>query len=393
MRSALAILIVLALLAAAAGVAWWYWPRGPEKDPMRLALLESALSEFNAKHYDRATALLNLRAAQVAPTALDWMLRARIAEARGLLAEAIDDLQHIPDSDEISSQAWLKAGQIEVARSRTRAAEAAYRHALKLNPEQFQAYRELAYLFALQHRKAECDAQFRALAQRIPMSHIMAFAWCQNYCELWDPNEAIPILTRFVTADPTDRHSRLALASCYETANKLDRAADILSPLPDSDSDARALRVLLAINRGEIETARKLARDGPPDHLRLNAYRGQLALPGDPSLAAAYYRSALRQDPDDRHALQGLGVSLRKLGDPKASEYLDLAGRHDKLRRTIQNSVSTIHTDPKLFWKLGQICESLKRLDEARIWYQLAIQRDPLDSQAQQALDRVRQAA
>ncbi len=389
MRWRLAALLGVVLLAVGAGVARWRWPRAPQKDPTRLALLGSALSEFHAKHYDRATAILNRRAAEVAPTSLDWMLRARIAEAQGLLAEAIDDLKHIPDSDEISSQAWLKAGQVEVARNRARAAEAAYRRALALNPEQLQAYRELAYLFALQRRKAECDAQFRALARRIQMGYILAFAWCQNYCELWDPKEAIPILSRFIATDPTDRVSRLALASCYETSNQLDLAAAALSPLPESDPDARALRITLAIDRGEIEIAGKLARDGPSEHLRLNVCRGKLAFASDASQAAAYYRSALRQDPEDRDALHGLGVALRKLGDPKAGEYLDLAALHDKLRRTIQDSVTTIQTDLKLFSKLGGICESLHRLEEARIWYQLAIERDPLDVPSQQALSRV----
>jgi len=221
----------------------------------------------------------------------------------------------------------------------------------------------------------------------------MAFAWCQNYCELWDPKEAIPILNRFITEDPADRYSRLALVSCYKTDHKFDLAAEALSPLPDSDPDARALRIALAIGRGDIEIAQNLARDGPADHLRLNIYRGQLAFPGDASKAAAYYLSALRQDPEDRDALHGLGVALRKLGDPKAVEYLDLAARHDKLRRTIQDSVSTIQTDPRLFSKLGVICEALSRLEEARIWYQLAIERDPLDNQSQQALNRVEQAA
>lgn len=391
MRWRRATVLAVVMLAIGAGLARWRWQRGPEKDPMRLVMLQSALKEFNAEHYERATALLNRRSAEVAPTALDWMLRARIAEAKGLLAEAIEDLKHIPDSDVIGSQAWLKAGQIEVARNRARDAEAAYRRALALNPDQVQAYRELAYLFALQRRKAECDAQFRALSERTPANYIRAFAWCQNYCELWDPKEAIPTLGRFIAADPSDRHSRLALAKCYVTSNQLDLAADTLHPLPDSDPDARALRVRLAINRGEFELAQNLVRDGPPDHVRLNVYRGQLAFPTDAGKAAGYYRAALRQDPEDRDALHGLGLALRKLGDAQAGHYLDLAERHDKLRRTIQASVTTIHTDRKLFATLGEICESLQRLEEARIWYQLAIERDPLDTQSQQALSRVKE--
>jgi len=55
--------------------------------------------------------------------------------------------------------------------------------------------------------------------------------------------------------------------------------------------------------------------------------------------------------------------------------------------------VLTSETDPKLFDKLGEICESLHRREEARVWYQLAIGRDPLDSRAHQALARLDQAA
>lgn len=65
------------------------------------------------------------------PTPLDWMLRARIADSQGRAEEALDFLTHISDSDPISSQAWLKAGQIELARHRAAAAaETAYLHSL-----------------------------------------------------------------------------------------------------------------------------------------------------------------------------------------------------------------------------------------------------------------------
>jgi tetratricopeptide (TPR) repeat protein len=386
-----AAILAVVLLAAGVALARWGWPRGPQNDAARLRLLESAFNEFNARRYDRAMALLDRRAAEVAPTALDWMLRARIAEARGLLDEAIDDLKHIPDSDETGSQAWLKRGQTELARNRAEAAEAAFRRALDLNPDQAQAYRELAYLYALQRRKADCDAQFRALAKRIPLTYVHAFAWCQNYCELWDPKEAISILGRFVQTVPSDRLSRLALATCYLTSNQLGLALETLRPLPDSDPHARAIRVKLAMDRGEFEAAQQLADDGPKDHARLNVYRGQLAFLTNAAKAAEYYRIALRQDPEDRDAIHGLGTALRKLGDAQAGHYLDLAARHDKLKRMIQTSVTTLRTDRKLFANLGAVCESLGRLDEARVWYQLAIERDPLDSQSQRALSRVSQ--
>ena len=42
--------------------------------------------------------------------------------------------------------------------------------------------------------------------------------------------------------------------------------------------------------------------------------------------------------------------------------------------------------------QFGRACESAGLLDEARGWYLLAIGRDPLNAEAQQALQRLREA-
>jgi tetratricopeptide (TPR) repeat protein len=382
----------LAILACAGVAAFRARRDGQTRDPTRLDLLYAAWAEFNAQRYNRAKAILDRRAAAVSPTALDWMLRGRIAESEGRLDAAIDYLKKIHDTDAISAQAWLRIGQNEHTRHRARAAEAAYLHAVMLDPNLIQAHRELAYLYALQRRHAECDFEFRALARLMPLDHILTFAWCQNYCRLWDPNESRKVLTAFVAEDPDDRDSRLALAMSYQLTNELDRAEEVLRALPDSDPDVRALRAQFAIERGEIETAEVLVREGPGDHARLNVLRGQLALhAGKTRHAVSFFRAALGKEPEDRDALQGLGLAIRNLADPEANKYLDIAARHDLLRRTIRDSVTTIKTDPRLFVKLGEICESLNRREEARAWYRLAISRDPLDTQAQQWLTRIEQ--
>ena len=110
------IAVLLVALAVGATVVVRLRGRVSPKKPQRLDLLYAALNEFNAKSYDRATALLDRRAAEHEPTPLDWMLRARIDESQGRLVQALGHLKHIPDTDAIGSQAWLKAGQIELAR-------------------------------------------------------------------------------------------------------------------------------------------------------------------------------------------------------------------------------------------------------------------------------------
>jgi tetratricopeptide (TPR) repeat protein len=383
----------LAILACAGVAAFRTRRDGPTRDPKRLDLLYAAWSEYNARRYDRARAILDRRAKDVSPTALDWMLRARIAESQGQPDEALDHLSKIPDTDAISAQAWLLRGQIVHSRHRARAAEAAYRHAVKLDPNLIQPHRELAYLYALERRSAECDAQFRALARLMPLDYVLAFAWCQNFCRIWDPNEARKVLTAFLIEDPDDRASRLALATSWQLTNQLAEAEAELGPLPETDPDARALRAQFAIERGEPERAEALVREGPADHARLNVLRGQLAMHARQSRqAVSYFQAAMSKEPEDRDAIQGLGLALRRLADPQAQQYLDLAAKHDLLTRTIKESVVTIHSDTRLFFKLGEICESLNHLEEARVWYQLAIGRDPLDTPAQHALTRVEHA-
>src|SRR5262249_15121795 len=237
--------------------------------------------------------------------------------------------------------------------------EAYYRRALALDPSLTQPHRELAYLYALQRRKADCDAEFRALARLMPLDYVLAFAWCQNLCGIWDPYEAKKALTQLVAADHSDRLSRLALATSFRLINQPEEAEKVLRTLPDSDPDALALRARLALDRGEVEAAEELVRHGPEGHAGLALLRGDFALHnGDPRRAETCFRAALGSDPDDRDALRGLGMALRKLGDPETGQYLDLASRFDRLRRTIVDSVTTIRTDPDLFYKLGEMCES-----------------------------------
>jgi tetratricopeptide (TPR) repeat protein len=227
----------------------------------------------------------------------------------------------------------------------------------------------------------------------MPLDSTLAFAWCQNFCGLWDVEGAQKVLLQFIAEDSTDEISRFALATSYALTGQIDEAKSVLQPLPNSDPDNRALRVQLAVDKGDLEEAEKLVKEGPADHTRLNFFRGRLALQhNDPRSAAAYFEAALRKDPEDRDAIQGLGMALRLLGDPRFKDLLQYTFRHDELKRLIKDSVTTIQTDKKIFFKLGEICESLSRLDEARAWYRLAITRDPLDTQAQVRLTRLDQA-
>ncbi len=109
--------------------------------------------------------------------------------------------------------------------------------------------------------------------------------------------------------------------------------------------------------------------------------------------AAEFFREARRRDPQDRDAIQGLGTALHRLHDPQSKELLQIVALHDEMKRLIIACGNAIRIDIKVFPRLGKICESLGRPDMARVWYDVAIASDPLDSGAHQGLARLRRPA
>jgi tetratricopeptide (TPR) repeat protein len=243
----------------------------------------------------------------------------------------------------------------------------------------------------MQHRQRECDSAFRALAGLTDLEYQRAFVWCQNACDIWNPEEAGARLERFLNADPSDRRSLLALALCHLRSGKPDLAEQLLAPLPSPDPDALAVRAEIALERGDEATALALSAPGPGDHPALNLLRGRLALGRHkPDDAIRHFRLALESEPGSRDALHGLGQALRMRGDHAASQpYVDQANRRDALKRMILEVRPGTIPEPRLFFKLGTACEAIPLPREAATWYRLAIGRDPLDAEAQRALARL----
>ena len=174
--------------------------------------------------------------------------------------------------------------------------------------------------------------------------------------------------------------------------DRLGEARRILAPLPDSDPDARAARVLLAMDQGALDAAGKLLDEGPADHPGLARLRGQLALRRhDGEAAVRAFRFAADADSTDRLAIHGLGTALSMLGrTDEARLYLESARRHDKLWALVSRAATTEgEKDPAMPRELGLACAAIGREMEARAWLRLAVRRDPGDSEAQEALYRL----
>ena len=326
------------------------------------------------------------------PTALDRMLRAQLSMARGQTDEAIADLDRVPDDHKMGAQARLQTGQLELRRNRYQAAESAFRKALVIDPRMVPARRELVFIYGMQLRRPELNATFRALSELSPLTYPEVFLWCLSRGVSWEPEEIAETLAKCIEADPNDRWARLGRADALRELSRFDEAESVLAPLPGSDPDARAARVRIALDRGDPSAAEALLESGPSDHLGLALLRGRLALVhNDGKEAVRQFQAAYHQSPNLREAILGLGQAYQMVGDTAAATpLLEEARKHERLGTLVQRAaVEANRSDPALIRDLGDACAAVGRIPEARAWYNLAISRDPLDTQAQQGLARL----
>jgi tetratricopeptide (TPR) repeat protein len=388
---AAAILLPLAILGVTAK-----WPR-TRVDPQLLwneahnALQSGDLAAAEAK----LASIRRLRA----PTSFDWSLTAQIAITNGRPDEALSALDHIPHDDALAAQGFLLAGRVERQRNRMPAAEAYFRKALNRDPVLIGAHKELIYILGLQLRRREVDAEFKILARLTALTHQELYTWGVTHFNflynVWAQDTA-EHLESFILADPGDRYSRLSLATLLVKAPGAEaRLEQILEPLSRSDPEATALLIESRFEHGRVEEAIAMLQGTSTEHPKLARIRGRVSLMrGDLTAAIRYFNAALTEEPYDRISVSELGKALVLAGDKSAAEsYLTRARRLDTvytlLSRVRQPDRENQASDLTQF---GGACESAGLIDEARGWYLLAIERDPLNAEAQQALQRLRNA-
>jgi tetratricopeptide (TPR) repeat protein len=118
-------------------------------------------------------------------------------------------------------------------------------------------------------------------------------------------------------------------------------------------------------------------------------------LRGDHSAAIRHFEAALTEIPYDRVSFTELGKALLLSGEKSTAEaYLARAKRLDDVYNLI-NRVSRPNQENQApdLTQLGRTCEAAGLTDESRGWYMLAIAREPLNAEAQQALRRLQDRA
>ncbi|MCA1684710.1 MAG: tetratricopeptide repeat protein [Planctomycetia bacterium] len=380
------------LVGSAVILAWSVraWTK-PGEDPD--SLWRQGQVALQANRFERAEAALAGLGRLRPPTPEDRLLKAQIDIARHRDDRAISGLLKIPDGHRMAAQARMLAGQVELRRKHVRAAEACFLAAVRLDPGLVQAHRELIYIYGMLLRRPELHAEFLALSRLVPLTFDNAFHWCLTRNAVWDAKEITEQLRSYITADPSDRWSRLALAENLRRVGRRDESESVLGPLAASDPDARAVRARLALDRGDERAAEALLSEGPEDHPELARLRGRFAMARrDGPAAVKHFRAAYKAEPDYRDTLFGLGQALTMVGDAAAAApFLAAARDLDAFGSVLQRAAGTSgRDDPKLLLDLGAACEKARRYPEARAWYHLAVDANPLNPEAQKALFRLK---
>jgi predicted Zn-dependent protease len=386
-------LAALGLVLALIAIGIWGYRSLRRKGTSPDDLWAQAQADLSAGRYDRVEEAVARLTRLREPTQRDWFLRAQLAVVRNRPEEALADAARVSDDPEMAASARLLAGQVELRRDRLRSAERMLRAAIGIDPALVQPHRELIYIYGLQLRRAELNSEFLACSTLKELTFQEAYHWCMLRTESWNPYAAALILAKCVAADPGDRWSRLALAENNRRMGLLDEAESALTGLGADDREALAARARIAFDRQEDERAERLLAAGPADDPALALMRGRLALARRDSAAALHhFRIAYAADPDRRETLSGLIAALLRTGDEKAATDLrEIAAKREQLGSLTQRAaMDGAEHDPVLPRELGAACAAVHRNPEARAWYKLAIARNPLDSDSQQALFRLR---
>ena len=221
-----------------------------------------------------------------------------------------------------------------------RSAEEWFRAALKLDSKLIQAHRELIYIYGMQLRRPELNAQFLALSALTPLTSDNVFHWCLLHTNSWDPGEAVATLVRYVAADPDDRWSRLALAENYRRMGRFDQAESVLSPLAETyDSEATAIRAQIAVDTQQEDRAEQLLALARNDDPALARIRGRLSAletrqPGRP----ASLQDRIRSRPRGPRGSVRPRAAPRASGDSKAAAAVPRDGPQARAAKHARSS-------------------------------------------------------
>ena len=362
----------------------------PERNPDRL--WQSVQEDLKNGRLDRAEASLN-RLLELRPAADEqWLVLGQLAMTKGNDGLALESLARVSDRHPMAAGARIWEGTIELKNQRARKAEAAFLRALRLDPRDTTARRQLISLYCIQRRRRELSEQFAVLSRQTALNFDQMMLWGSSLASSWDPDEVCATLEGFVKADPDDRISRLVLAEALRRLRRPDDVEAVSRPLPPADPGVRAIKSRIAFARGDFAEVERLTRDRSDEDPVLARVSADLALSRrDLPAARKHLTAALAADPHNRSVLYKLGDTLVKLGDvEEGRRYQSASKAHDLLFELFERLGEPGGRDnAPLLAAVASASLGVGLRLEGRKWYLLALQIDPTKTEIQKALYRL----
>ncbi|MFM9966625.1 MAG: FG-GAP-like repeat-containing protein [Planctomycetaceae bacterium] len=286
-----------------------------------------------------------------------------------------------PDGSVAAVQAAVLAGDVELNRGHAAAAEESYRAALRQDPRQLQAQRQLAYLLGVEGRCWEAAPFLLAAVKQgeFTLHHLVLLAAAEPVIH------DAEFVERCLAAMPDDPVPLIGVARTAIKKNQIAEAKDILQKVISSrvlvnadtaqvEAQARWGELLVELDPARLADWKAHLPSNADEHPEIWVVQGlwaekQEAMPE----AARCFWEAIRRDPNHRVANYHLGSVLSRLHRESAARtFLDRAGLLKDLQLTVDDAFKNPES-PAWKHQAAALCESLGRPWEAWGWTSLAV--------------------
>lgn len=178
----------------------------------------------------------------------------------GALADAEAAVRVTPGS----SSTWNEIGNLQSERSAGREAEAAYRKAIELDPEDPVARANLAFFYLDLNRVEDAKREIDLALERDPTLSVALIARGRYFMQTGDMDRALEDLLAGTVSDPAYAEGQALLAAAlYQKGDRVaaEQAADNADRLDDNSPGISALRTSVAIDSYDSEGAIRNAQE------------------------------------------------------------------------------------------------------------------------------------
>ncbi|MFW6058955.1 MAG: tetratricopeptide repeat protein, partial [Phycisphaeraceae bacterium] len=276
------------------------------------------------RQWQRAARLADVAAQRNLDLAQGAFFQARLAHARGDLAEASAHYRRALSARPVYAEGWRRFGDVLAELDDRSVAIDAYRRAIEQQPDNVDARRGLARVLARRGDHAGALEQLRQAVQHAPTDRALINRYLTYEQDHGDPQRALALRQQVARTNPDDQANRRALAVQLAREGRHDQALRTVERLIDEHGRTTANVGTLAVvhrlrgapevgERVVIDHLEQLGEEAPAEaHLLLARYRLSL---GDGRGAMQAYRQAIqREDVDQRPVTRELAALLLNRG-------------------------------------------------------------------------------